>query len=56
MDENRKLRLKKHDLLSFNSLSSIGIDWRSVVKNNAKLEKEYLNYLSLKDQYILVNL
>ena len=47
--------VKKLDSLSFNSLDSLEIDWRKIIKNNPELEKDYLNYLSLKKNWIIVN-
>ena len=56
MDKNTTERLKKLDKLSFNSLDSLGIDWRNIVNNDSTLQKEYSQFLQLKNNYILVNL
>jgi len=47
--------VNKLDSLSFNSLDKLGIDWRSVLKDNPELQKEYDSFLSLKKDWIIVN-
>ena len=56
MSENKKNTIKKLDALSFNGLDALGIDWRTLVNKDKNLEKEYLKYLELKSNYIIVNL
>lgn len=56
MDQNTKKRIQALDSLSFQSLSLIGIDWRKILKENSELMKEYYSLLSLRKDYLLVNL
>ena len=51
-----KETIKKLDRLSFNSLDLLGIDWRSKVKNNSSLQKEYLEYLQLKSNWVYMSI
>ena len=46
---------KKLDALSFKSLELAGIDWKSVVSKDPKLQKEYYEYLGLKKDWIIIN-
>jgi hypothetical protein len=47
---------KKLIKTSFNSLSKLGVDWRSLILSNKDLAKQLKEYLELKSEYILVNL
>ena len=47
--------VSKLDKLSFNSLDKLGIDWRSVLQDNPDIQKEYIQLLSLKQNWIIIN-
>ncbi len=55
MTINSKDIVKKLDSLSFNSLNSLGIDWRSILKTNPELQQEYDQFLTLRKDWIIVN-
>ena len=48
--------IKKLDKTSFTSLTRLGVDWRSLIKNNPTLERQYLTYMNEKRNWIIVNL
>lgn len=48
--------LKKLDLLSFQSLDLLNINWRDQIKMNPQLQKDYLKYLQLKKDWIIINI
>ena len=56
MPVSKRELFKKLDSLSFNSLDKLGINWRSVIKASPELELEYLKYLSLRQQYVIINM
>ncbi len=47
---------RKLDKLAFQSLALAGIDWKAVINNDPKLLDEYLNYLKVKKDWIIVNI
>ena len=51
-----KRTIKELGNLSFQSLTLSGIDWKTIVKNDPALTKEYYNYIQLRSNWIMVNL
>lgn len=56
MTVNPNELLKKLDGLSFNSLDKLGVDWRGVLKDNPEIQKEYYKFLSVRKDWVIVNL
>lgn len=48
--------IQKLNKLSFNSLDKLGIDWRSVVSSNPDLQADYTSLLTLKKDWIIINI
>ena len=46
---------KKLNKTSFNSLTRLGVDWRSLICNNKELAKQYTEYINTKENYIMVS-
>ena len=47
---------KKLIKTSFNSLKTLGVNWKALVSNNKDLAKQFKEYSELKSEYIFVNL
>ena len=47
---------KKLSKTSFNSLSRLGVDWKTLVLGNTELSKKYATYAKAKSDWIIVNI
>jgi hypothetical protein len=47
---------KKLGKTSFNSLTRLGVDWKTLVLNNKELAKQYSDYANAKAEWVIVNI
>jgi hypothetical protein len=56
MSDTIKSIKKKLGRTSFNSLTRLGVDWKSLVLNNKELAKQYSEYANTKADWVIVNI